>query len=156
MSNPSPDLTPRSDNPILQKLHQERAEHEKEVKELNRELIKARNELFAIKQRLRFELIKANREKFETFYNQLMNLKTIELILWEEYNQRRHDLLPLLRKQEIDNSTYRRQLRPLSDKISDTRMSIQIFYHEGIERLFGADSHLFSIDGLQSLVKQFF
>lgn len=107
-----PDLTPCSDNPILQKLHQERAEHEKEVKRLNNELRMARNELFSTRQRLRVELVKAHQEKFDSFYNQLMNLKSVELMLWEEYHLHKHILLQQLRNQQIDNSTYRRTLRP--------------------------------------------
>lgn len=73
-----PDLTPCSDNPILQKLHQERAEHEKDVKRLNNELRMARNKLFSTRQRLRVELVKAHQEEFDSFYNKLVNLKSVK------------------------------------------------------------------------------
>lgn len=147
-----PDLTPCSDNPILQKLHQERAEHEKEVKRLNNELRMARNELFSTRQRLRVELVKTHQEDFDSFYNQLMNLKSVELMLWEEYHLQKHILLQQLRNQQIDNSTYRRALRPYSIKANESSDAVREFYSEGVERIFGVDKNLFSIDVLQTLV----
>ncbi len=95
MKQSVPDLTPRSDNPILQKLHAERAEHETEVKRLNQELKKARNELFSIRQRLKAELVKAHQEEFDNFYSRLMNLKSIEMIYREAYLKKKHSLLKL-------------------------------------------------------------
>ena len=148
-----PDLTPCSDNPILQKLHQERAEHEKEVKRLNNELRVARNELFSTRQRLRMELVKAHQEEFDSFYNQLMNLKSVELMLWEEYHLQKHILLKQFRNQQIDNSTYRRTLRQYSIKANNSSNIVREFYSEGVERIFGIDKNLFSIDVLQTLVK---
>ncbi|MBD5184669.1 MAG: hypothetical protein HDS97_07250 [Bacteroidales bacterium] len=148
-----PDLTPCSDNPILQKLHQERAEHEKEVKRLNNELRVARNELFSTRQRLKMELVKAHQEEFDSFYNQLMNLKSVELMLWEEYHLQKYNLLHQLRNQQIDNSTYRRTLRQYSIKANNSSNIVREFYSEGVERIFGMDKNLFSIDVLQTLVK---
>ena len=147
-----PDFTPCSDNPILQKLHQERAEHEKEVKRLNNELRMARNELFSTRQRLRVELVKAHQEEFDSFYNQLMNLKSVELMLWEEYHLQKHNLLQQLRNQQIDNSTYRRTLRPYNIKANESSDALREFYEEGIERIFGEDRILFSIEVLHTLV----
>ena len=147
-----PDLTPCSDNPILQKLHQERAEHEKDVKRLNNELRMARNKLFSTRQRLRVELVKAHQEEFDSFYNKLVNLKSVELMLWEEYHLQKHNLLQQLRNQQIDNSTYRRTLRPYSIKANESSDAVREFYSEGVERIFGVDKNLFSIDVLQTLV----
>ena len=147
-----PDLTPCSDNPILQKLHQERAEHEKDVKRLNNELGMARNKLFSTRQRLRVELVKAHQEEFDSFYNKLVNLKSVELMLWEEYHLQKHNLLQQLRNQQIDNSTYRRTLRPYSIKANESSDAVREFYSEGVERIFGVDKNLFSIDVLQTLV----
>ena len=147
-----PDLTPCSDKPILQKLHQERAEHEKDVKRLNNELRMARNKLFSTRQRLRVELVKAHQEEFDSFYNKLVNLKSVELMLWEEYHLQKHNLLQQLRNQQIDNSTYRRTLRPYSIKANESSDAVREFYSEGVERIFGVDKNLFSIDVLQTLV----
>lgn len=147
-----PDLTLCSDNPILQKLHQERAEHEKDVKRLNNELRMARNKLFSTRQRLRVELVKAHQEEFDSFYNKLVNLKSVELMLWEEYHLQKHNLLQQLRNQQIDNSTYRRTLRPYSIKANESSDAVREFYSEGVERIFGVDKNLFSIDVLQTLV----
>lgn len=146
------DLTPRPDNPILQKLHKERALYEEEVSMLKKELREARNELFATRQRLREELIKVHQEEFDVFYNQLMNQKTLELILWEEYNLQKHSLLKRLRSKQIDNCTYRKLLKPLSVKANQSSDAVHEFYSDGIKRIFGSDSHLFSIDSLQSIV----
>ena len=147
-----PDLTPCSDNPILQKLHQERAEHEKDVKRLNNELRMARNKLFSTRQRLRVELVKAHQEEFDSFYNKLVNLKSVELMLWEEYHLQKHNLLQQLRNQQLDNSTYRRTLRPYIIKANESSDAVREFYSEGVERIFGVDKNLFSIDVLQTLV----
>lgn len=149
-----PDLTPRSDNPILQKLHEERAEHEAEVKRLNQELRAARNELFAIRQRLKAELVKAHQEEFDIFYNRLMNLKSIEMIYREEYLKKKHSLLKQLHEREIDISEYRKELKPLSLKANQTCDAVQEFYTEGIVRIFGDDCRFFSIDGLASFVSE--
>ena len=145
-----PDLTPCSDNPILQKLHQERAEHEKDVKRLNNELRMARNKLFSTRQRLRVELVKAHQEEFDSFYNKLVNLKSVELMLWEEYHLQKHILLQQLRNQQIDNSTYRRTLRPYSIKANESSDAVREFYEEGIERIFGSDKSLFDINNIGS------
>lgn len=148
-----PDLTLHSDNPILQKLHQERVLHEEEVSRLKNELRDARNELFAIRQKLMKHLVEAHQDDFEIFYNRLMNLKTIELILWEEYNLLKHDLITQLRNREIDNFTYRKQLKPLGVKATEATDEVLDFYSKGIREIFGTDSNLFTIDSLQSLMQ---
>ena len=119
---------------------------------MNNELRMARNELFSTRQRLRVELVKAHQEEFDSFYNQLMNLKSVELMLWEEYHLQKHNLLQQLRNQQIDNSTYRKTLRPYSIKANESSDALREFYEEGIERIFSEDINLFSIEVLHTLV----
>lgn len=79
-----------------------------------------------------------------------MNLKSVELMLWEEYHLQKHILLQQLRNQQIDNSTYRRTLRPYSIKANESSDAVREFYEEGIERIFGSDKSLFDINNIGS------
>ena len=106
MDNSHSDLTPTPDNPITLKLHQERVRYESEIKELRDELKNAYNNLYQTRKRLKEELIKAHRTEYDIFYNKLMNIKSIELILSSEYSLLKYNLLTKLRCGEIDNSTY--------------------------------------------------
>lgn len=148
MENRCPDLTPRPDNPITLKLHQERVRYESEIKELRKELKETYDKLYHTRKRLKEELITAHRTEYDVFYNNLMNLKTIELILSEEYSLLKYNLLKQLRSGMIDNSTYRRLLKEPGEKANQAGENVYKFYTEGIAKIFGDDKKLFNINSL--------
>ncbi len=139
MGNRCPDLTPRQDNPITQKLHQERVRYESEIKGLRKELKETYDKLYHTRKRLKEELITVHRAEYDVFYNNLMNLKTIELILTEEYSLLKYNLLKQLRSGMIDNSTYRRLLKEPGEKANQAGENVCKFYTEGIAKIFGDD-----------------
>ena len=151
MSNESrthPDLTPKSDNSIIIKLHQERKRHEEDLKAVKQELKATYNKLFQTRQRLKEELIKSHRSEYDVFINKLMNLKTVELMVSEEYSLLKHNLLEQLRHREIDNSTYRKLLRESGKKANLARKNVLDFFSSEIERIFGEDKTLFNLNNL--------
>lgn len=148
MGNRCPDLTPRPDNPITLKLHQERVRYESEIKELRTELKETYDKLCHTRKRLKEELITAHRSEYDIFYNKLINLKTIELILSEEYSLLKYTLLKQLRSGMIDNSTYRRLLKEPGEKANQAGADVNTFYKEEIAKIFGDDKNLFDINSL--------
>ena len=150
MDNSHSDLTPTPDNPITLKLHQERVRYESEIKELRDELKNAYNNLYQTRKRLKEELIKAHRTEYDIFYNKLMNLKSIELILSSEYSLLKYDLLTKLRCGEIANSTYRRLLKEPGKKARQAQADVIEFFLSEIERIFGEDKKLFKLDNLNN------
>lgn len=150
MDNSRLDLTPTPDNPITLKLHQERVRYETEIKELRKELNDAYHNLYQTRKRLKEELMKTHRSEYDAFFNKLMNLKSIELILSGEYSLLKHNLLKKLRCGEIDNSTYRRLLKEPGKKANQAREDVYEFYSDGISKIFGDDKNLFDINDLDS------
>lgn len=144
----NPDLTPVADKPLAIKLHQERARYDKELDRLRDELREAHNRLFHTSQRLRVELVKSHRVEYDAFYSELMNLKSMEQTMSSEHRLQRHNLLKQLRNGVIDNSTYRKLLHQSSDQLGQLREKVEAFYAEGIERIFGEDKSIFSINNL--------
>ena len=77
-----------------------------------------------------------------------MNLKTVELMVSEEYSLLKHNLLEQLRHREIDNSTYRKLLREPGKKANLARKNVLDFFSSEIERIFGEDKTLFNLNNL--------
>lgn len=142
-------MTSRSDNSAIMNLHQEKEEYETEIKELRVALRDRNSKLRLTRKRLREELKNAHRAEYDVFYNKLMNLKSIELILSGKYSSLKLNLLKELRCKAIDNLTYRKLIKEAKNKANKARECVYEFYSYEIEKIFGSYKNLFRLKDLE-------
>lgn len=136
-------LTPSPNNPVVNKLHSERIEHEREVKELKDRLISVGNELYAIRKRFCRYLIMNHYDEYAAFYKEYLDKKesTAQKLLALKRNKR--SLLAKLRSGKIDNATYRKCIKQYASQYSEVVCSLQGFVSKEINLIFGENGDLF-------------
>ena len=124
------------------------------VKHLEKELRQTAREHSDMTHTLRLELIKANREEFDKFYNTLVNLGTIAKLQENEREISKYQLLEQLRNGSLSRSAYLLTIKRQKESIKEANNKYYSFYSQGIKTLFPNDYELFTPVILKEIVNK--